>query len=387
MASCSFTWHDDDHYDMSPLVTEVVNTVLDESVENTYVDRLRTETKRSFSSQEALDENMNIIEPSYVNSYHPVGMTEFAGVQLQYEKSMQQMTDGIYSSNNSMLLDKLIQANGIHQNLSNGKIQMQPISRNVLSAAGDNFEVNQPFQGYCDVLNEIPDTASCINYNIGHEQSMFSMHNDGLFSRCVDISMIDASKLVPLDDQAFLRPKLSKRNGPAQQLHAWIEKSYEQFKLIEEDRKEVEHDLKIRYPDKDVTSINNIPIPKRQLKSSRVDRLIIEHQREHANLITLLAKMELLYGQEFDSSLHDDVQQWLNAIHDVKSKRASEIVKTSVNADYSSEEDVTSLKCSVYEMFRGCRKAHLTLLCAHYSVTEATLLFMKGIRKKLLWKN
>lgn len=82
-----------------------------------------------------------------------------------------------------------------------------------------------------------------------------------------------------------------KRSGPSKTLYLRLEQTYDQFKLLEKERKTCETTLTNHYPGKKVSSANNIPIPRLQGNPSRVDRLIIDHFREHARVITLVAKV------------------------------------------------------------------------------------------------
>lgn len=103
-----------------------------------------------------------------------------------------------------------------------------------------------------------------------------------------------------------------------------------------------------------MTSANNIPIPRLQGNPSRVDRLVIDYLREHARVITLIAKviyyykffcflidksiialnnkaifffkkMERLRGTTMNQRVHKAMEYWLEAIKFVQECRKREV--------------------------------------------------------------
>ncbi|XP_031843983.1 uncharacterized protein LOC116431952 [Nomia melanderi] len=179
----------------------------------------------------------------------------------------------------------------------------------------------------------------------------------------------------------------ARRTAPSSILHFRLEQTYKQFKQLEKERKKCEAGLAAHFPGKRVTSANNIPIPRLQGNPSRVDRLVIDYLREHARVITLIAKMEQLRGTTMNRRVHKAMEYWLEAIKFVQECRKREIANATKCQKENppcmlvyDDNDILTLATSVYELTKASRYARTGM----YNALQATLLYDLDIEKKVV---
>ena len=91
---------------------------------------------------------------------------------------------------------------------------------------------------------------------------------------------------------------------------------------------QIESELIQTFVGQKISSANNIPIQRVPQNASKVDRIITDMYREHAKVITIVAKMEQLRAREFNEGIHNSIQNWYEMVRLLQMKRKYEVQRS-----------------------------------------------------------
>ncbi|XP_030649787.1 meiosis-specific coiled-coil domain-containing protein MEIOC [Chanos chanos] len=167
---------------------------------------------------------------------------------------------------------------------------------------------------------------------------------------------------------ALRSPKLGKSHGsPTSQLHYYLEDCYEQWRMLEKERKRAEVILAKNYPGKRMSMTSTNTLPKMPPNPSRVDRVIVDQLREQAKVVSLLGKMERLRSLPLHANICTALDKHLEAIYITQARRKDEFITCNRQrqgpAYYREDRDILLLASALKDLSSSTRKSRTALWC------------------------
>jgi len=97
-----------------------------------------------------------------------------------------------------------------------------------------------------------------------------------------------------------------------------LDKALAQYRALEKERKTMEANLARMFPGKRLSSSNNLPVARLPPQPSPLDKFLVDSMREHARILTLVDKLERLYGTKISHTFRATVDKWQQQVIKVK---------------------------------------------------------------------
>ncbi|CAG2102194.1 unnamed protein product [Medioppia subpectinata] len=151
---------------------------------------------------------------------------------------------------------------------------------------------------------------------------------------------------------------------PTAKLNYYLDKTYDQFRHLEKERKKIECELIQAFVGKKISSANNFPIQRLPQNASKIDRIIVDMTREHAKVVTIVAKMEQLKDRELSEDIHNWVQKWVDIIRVLQMKRKVEMQRSSTTGMAADDTCVDEICDALKNLWTTIRAVRTALWCS-----------------------
>ncbi|XP_068716267.1 uncharacterized protein [Montipora foliosa] len=164
------------------------------------------------------------------------------------------------------------------------------------------------------------------------------------------------------------------------ELHYRIEECFEQLRCLEKERKKTEAEISHLWSGRRLSSGNaaNVRPPP---NPSRIDKLIVDHFREHAKVEALVGRIERIRHSPLHVSISEGVDQWQNGIRDLQNRRKEELKSVScLRSSLTSgvrQQDATELRAlilAVKTLTQHTRATRTIIWCANQLVLASSIL-------------
>ncbi|KAK2829657.1 hypothetical protein Q7C36_017647 [Tachysurus vachellii] len=161
---------------------------------------------------------------------------------------------------------------------------------------------------------------------------------------------------------------LRSSNQSMSQLQYYLDDCYEQWKVLEKERKKAEALLLKSFPGKCMSVTNTNSVPKLPPNPTRVDKLIVDQFREQAKVVSLLGKVERLRSFPLHANISSTLDRHLEAIYITQARRKEELLNSSRQrqgvANLREDRDILLLAFALKDLSKSTRSSCTALWCA-----------------------